>query len=635
MLDEPILLTRRLTTVLLADVVGYSRMMSRDEDGAHARIARYALDFIEPTIDQYRGRFVRTFGDSLLVEFGSAIDGVHCALDIQRGLRERQVDDPERFQLRMGINTGDVIVDKRDIYGHSVNITARLESLSEPGTIYVSQSIYDQTRSHPGLFFADKGLLKVKNIDYPVHAYQVADTPIPAPSLRSRISSHPALLSVAAITVVLAVSGIVWFPGLGPVTPVNSTNVAPANFARVVPVNSIVVLPFRNLSGKPEEEYVADAITDDVITDLSRLQRVTVIASATALTYKNKPSDVRQIGRELGTRFALEGSVKRIGPAVQVNAQLIDAQSGTHLWANRFTHEGTSLLALQEAITGRIAATLNMESAQVQRRHEVGTLAADGNPLDERLRAMSTISGPGFNEEKSLEARGHIEAALKFNPDSAELHAVLAQLLINDYLNRWNKATLADVDRAEKAISESLSLDPSQPVAQYALGAVLRVRGKQEEALAAFEAAIQRNPSFARAHAQRANQLVFLRQPKEAIQAAQRAIALSPKDTLIGTFYWILGRAYFVDNGWPDAIKWLNKSVEEHPNVWFNRAWLIAAYVKNDQKAEAQSLVLDYKNAFPSFTLVRITEMMKEGMHQSLDPTARENLINGLQVAGL
>ena len=341
MLAEPTLLTRRLTTVLLADIVGYSRMMSRDEDGAHARIARYALELIQPTVDRYRGRFVRSFGDGLLLEFGSSIDAVHCALDIQRGLRELQADDPERFQLRVGINTGDVLVDDRDIYGHSVNITARLENLSKPGTVYVSQSIHDQTRSHPGLYFADKGLSKVKNIEYPIHAYQVADAPIPAPSLRSRVSSHPALLSVAAITVVMAVSGIGWLPDPVPVTSPNSTGIAPPNSTSVAPANSIIVLPFRNLSGKPEEEYVADAITDDVITDLSQLQQAMVIASETALTYKNKPSDVRQIGRELGVRFALEGSVKRNGPAVQVNAQLIDTQSGTHLWAKRFTHEST------------------------------------------------------------------------------------------------------------------------------------------------------------------------------------------------------------------------------------------------------------------------------------------------------
>ena len=633
MLAEPTLLTRRLTTVLLADIVGYSRMMSRDEDGAHARIARYALELIQPTVDRYRGRFVRKLGDGLLLEFGSAIDAVHCALDIQRGLRQRQADDPERFQLRVGINTGDVLVDKRDIYGHSVNITARLESLSKPGTVYVSQSVHDQTRSHPGLYFADKGLSKVKNIEYPIHAYQVADAPIPAPSLRSRVSSHPALLSVAAITVVLAVSGIGWRPDLAPVTSPNSTSVAPAN--------SIVVLPFRNLSGKPEEEYVADAITDDIITDLSRLQQAMVIASATALTYKNKPSDVRQIGHELGVRFALEGSVKRSGPAVQVNAQLIDTQSGAHLWADRFTHESTSLLALQEAITGRIATTLNLQLAQVQRRHEVGSLAADGNPLDERLRAMSMISGPNFNETELLEARRHIEAALKFSPESAELLAVLANLLINDYLNRWNNAGSSEVDRAEEAASKALLLDPLQPVANYALGGVRRVRGDQEGALASFETAIQRNPNFARAHAQRANQLVFLRQPKKAIEAAQKAIELDPKDPVYeGTFYWILGRAHFVDDGrserWMDAVKWLEKSVEAQPNLWFNQAWLIAAYWMNGQHAKAKSLLVGYKGVFPSFTLERITEIYKEETrHQSLDPKARANLISGLQMAGL
>jgi len=625
---EPILLTRRLTTVLLADIVGYSRMMSRDEDGAHARIARYAREFIQPTVARYRGRLLRSLGDGLLIEFGSAIDAVHCALDIQRGLRERQADEPERFQLRIGINTGDVLADDRDIYGNSINITARLESLSTPGTVYVSQSVYDQTRSHPGLFFADKGKFSVKNIEYSIHAYQVADAPIPASSLWFRVSSHRALLSVAAIAVVLAVSGIAWLPDRGPVTSLNPTRVAPAN--------SIVVLPFRNLSGKSEEEYVADAITDDVTTDLSRLQQALVIASASALTYKSKPFDVRQIGRELGARFALEGSVKRVGPAVQVNAQLIDTQSGTHLWANRFIHEGTSLLALQEAITGRIAATLNVQLAQVQRRHEVGTFAADGNPLDERLRAMSTISGPNFNEMKSLEARRHIEAALEFNPDSAGLLAQLASLRINDVLNGWNNAGPADVDLAEEAANKALSLDASEPVANYALGAVRRVRGDHNGALAFFDAAIQRNPNFARAHAQRANQLVFLHRPEQEVMASvQRAIMLSPNDPLRGTFDWIGGRALFVSEDWPNAIEWLRKAAEAQPNMWYMKAWLIAAYEMNNQDDKARELMPEFTGRFPSRTLQRIEDFYSDVTYRAIKQEARTNLISGLRRAGL
>jgi TolB-like protein/class 3 adenylate cyclase len=635
---EPILLTRRLTTVLLADIVGYSRMMSRDEAGALARIARHAWEFIQPTVDRHRGRLVRSLGDGILIEFGTAIDAVLCALDIQRGLSERQADDPERFQLRMGINNGDVLADGRDIYGNSINIAARLETLSQPGTVYVSQSIYDQTRSHPGLFFTDKGMFRGKNIEYPIRAYQVADAPMPASSRWFRAVSNPALLPVAAIAIVLIISGVAWLPDLGPVTSPNSAVIAPPSSASATPPNSIIVLPFRNLSGRPDEEYVADAITDDVITDLSRLQRAMVIASGTALAYKNQIVDVRQIGREVGARFALEGSVKRVGAAVQVNAQLVDTQSGAQLWANRFNHEGTSLLALQEAITGRIAATLNVQLAQVQRRHEIGTLAADGNPLDERLRAMAILAGPDYNAEKSLEARRHVDAALLVYPDSPQLLAVLGNLLLNDYYNAWNNAGSAEVDAAEWAAKKALSLDPAEPVANYVLGLVLRVRGDHDGALAAFEEAIRRNPNFASAHAQMANQLVFLGRPtQDAIDAAQKAIALSPKDRSLGVFYWIGGRAYFAGGDMQNAIEWLRRSVEERPNLWYSQAWLIAAYALSGRNDEAQSVLAVFTQRFPKYnTRERIRAHYTTNIrHRNISQEAKDNLLKGLQMAGL
>src|SRR5215471_4152976 len=371
---------RRLTVVMLVDVVGYSRLMGSDEEGTLAGL-KTCRELIEVKSREHHGRIVNAPGDSALVEFGSAVDAVRCALDIQRGLAARQTNEKDRIRLRIGINTGDVLVDQRDIYGNSVNIAARLEALASPGTVCVSQSIYDQTRSHPEFFFANRGEHRVKNIPYPIHVYEVASERISV-TLRTSLLAHWGRLVAAGGIAAVAVASIaVFLIFLKPHEVVARTN-------------SIVVLPFKNVNGNTADDYLADAITDDLTTELSRLRRAWVIASATAFTYKDKPNDPRLIGRELNVRYALEGSVRRAGPIVQVNAQLIATESGTNLWANSFAYETGSLVDLQDNLMGRIASSLNDEVTRAGARHEVGTLAADHNPLDERMRAMAANNIP-------------------------------------------------------------------------------------------------------------------------------------------------------------------------------------------------------------------------------------------------
>src|SRR5262249_14387595 len=437
---------RRLMAVMLADVVNYSRMMSRSEEATHARIEGHTRDLIDPTIQKHGGRLVRSMGDGLLVEFVSALDAVRCALDIQRGLAARQAKEPERIQLRIGINTGDVLVDQRDIYGNSVNIAARLEAMASPGTVCVSQSIYDQTRAQPEFFFADRGTHRVKNIPYPIRVYEVAYERIRV-TLRTWLATHwnrwAAAATIGALAIALLASVVLFRE----------------QFQAVARTNTIVVLPFKNVNGSTEDDYLADAVTDDLTTELSRLRRAWVIASGTAFTYKDKPNDPRQIGRELNVRYALQGNVRRAGPLVQVNAHLIDTESGTNLWANSFTYETSSLADLQDKMLGRIATSLRDEVTKVSVRPEVGTLAGDHNPLDERMRAMA--ANTGFpTPEKYLETREHAEAGLKADPDNARLLALLANVLTGDVLNGWNGAGQAEVDRAEVAANRAVGLDP-------------------------------------------------------------------------------------------------------------------------------------------------------------------------------
>ncbi len=616
---------RRLMAVMLADVVNYSRMMSRSEDETHARFASHARELIEPTIDKYGGRLVRSMGDGILVEFSSAVDAVRCALDIQRGLAARQANEKERdrIQLRIGINTGDVLVDQRDIYGNSINIAARLEALATPGTVCVSQSIYDQTRALPQFFFANRGERRVKNIPYPVHVYEVAYERIRVSFLSwfaARCSGMAIAAGIGAIAVA-SIASVLMFREL---------------HGTVARTNTIVVLPFKNFDGNTADGYLADAITDDLTTELTRLRRAWVISAGTAFTYKDKPNDPREIGRELKVRYALEGSVRRAGPLVQVNAQLIDTESGTSLWANSFAYETSSLLDLQDNLMGRIATSLNDEVIRAGVRHEVGTLAADHNPLDERMRAMATSTGFP-TPETALETRKHAEAGLMADPDNARLLGLLAFWLASDVLNGWNNAGKAEVERADAAARKAISLDPNVARAHHALGWVHRIRGNHQAALDAFKQTIKIDPNFAAAYAQAANEMVFLGDAKGAIPLAEKAAELSPHDPSIGVFLWVKGRALFAVGDCGKAADALQELVRVRPNLWFPWPWWAAALALCNRDAEAKHALEGFKKGhFARSDLASITKYYGEAQYQN-PPTQKAvaELLKGLKKAGL
>jgi class 3 adenylate cyclase/TolB-like protein/Flp pilus assembly protein TadD len=611
--------------VMLADVVNYSRLMSRSEDETHARFASHERELIEPTIDKYGGHLVRSMGDGILVEFSSAVDAVRSALDIQRGLAARQANEKEKdlIQLRIGINTGDILVDQRDIYGNSINIAARLEALATPGTVCVSQSIYDQTRALPQFFFADRGERRVKNIPYPVHVYEVAYE-------RIRVSFVGWLVAHWSRTAITAVIAAIAVACLGSVLMFRELH------GTVARTNRIVVLPFKNFDGNTEDGYLADAITDDLTTELTRLRRAWVISAGTAFTYKDKPNDPREIGRELRVRYALEGSVRRAGPLVQVNAQLIDTESGTSLWANSFAYETSSLLDLQDNLMGRIATSLNDEVIRAGVRHEVGTLAADHNPLDERMRAMAASTAIP-TPESTLEIRKHSEAGLLADPDNARLLALLAYWLASDVLNGWNGAGKAEVDGAESAARKAISLDPSLARAHTALGWVHRIRGNHKAALDAFKEAIKIDPNFAPAYAQAANEMVLMGDAKAAIPLAEKALELSPNDMSKDVFTWVAGRAYFAVGDYAKAAENLEKSVQARPNLWFSQAWLVAALALSNQNAEAKRAYTAYKKAHVTRSdFAFVSKHYSETRFQSpAAQAATAQLLDGLRKAGV
>jgi adenylate cyclase len=578
-------------------------------------------------------------GDGFLVEFDSAADAVWCGLDIQGELAAR--DRPStsgRIQLRIGINTGDVIVDDRDIYGNSVNIAARLEGLAEPGEIYVTRGVRDQLQGYPGLSFEDKGERRVKNIPQAIRVYCVryiqrrprSDSRRSLIALGRRLSPAAFRFSSRATlwsTAVLATALTLGAAGLP----------AWRDQWRAAPRSSIIVMPFNNLSTDPGQDYVADAVTDDLTTDLSRLPGSFVIARGTAFTYKGKAVDARQVGQECGVRYLLEGSIRRIDTRLQTNARLIDTASAAQIWADRFDNEAADLFEVERAVTGRIATSLGIELVKAEGRRGMEEQAANPDATDLRVRAMSLYFG-SITPEHSQEARRYLEEAVRRDPQSAEGWGWLADIVVSQYLRHWNNAGREELREAEEAVRMAVAIDSNLAQAHYAYGLVRRAKGEQEAALAAFSRAVELDPNFARAFAEKGNQSTLIGRPSEAPPLVEKAIKLSPRDPSLAGFYWIIGRAHFFMGQYREAIPWLQKSVGLRPGIWYTRLYLVSAYALTNKDEEARRVLQEFstEREFVGYTIERVKSNEQTNPNENpVVVSARQKLHEGLQMAGM
>jgi adenylate cyclase len=443
--------TRRLAAIFAADVVGYSRLMGADEEGTHERLKAHRRELVDPKISEHSGRIVKTTGDGMLVEFASVVDAVRCAAEVQRAMIDREAGMPEdrRIRFRVGINLGDIIVDGDDIFGDGVNVAARLEALSDPGGLCISRTVRDHIRDKLGYAFEDLGEQSVKNIARPVRVY----------ALRSEAVADLPASSVLAIP--------------------------PISQPAVVPRLSIVVLPFANLSDDPAQKYFADGITEDLTTDLSRIGGSFVIARSTAFAYEGKPVNAKQIGRELGVRYLLEGSVRRSGRQVRVNAQLVDAESGAHLWAERFDREIGDLFDLQNEITGRIAGAVGSELVIA----EAGRPTDHPDALDYILRGRAAFYKP-VSKERYAESVSLFERASLLDRLSADAHSWLAQTLVGRVLDQVSESPAADIRRAEELTARVLAASPHSAQAHFVKGQILRAQSRPEAAIFEYETTI-------------------------------------------------------------------------------------------------------------------------------------------------
>jgi TolB-like protein/Tfp pilus assembly protein PilF len=546
---------RRLAAILAADVAGYSRLMGADEEGTHERLKAHLRQLVDPKIKEHRGRIVKNTGDGMLVEFPSVVNAVRCAAEIQRAMIDRNADIPEdkRISFRIGVNLGDVIVEPEDIFGDGVNVAARLEALAEPGGICISRTVRDHIGERLPYSFEDMGEQSVKNIARPIRVYGMK---------AAIVASLPSASS-------LTEAG----------EPVASTN---------APRLSIVVLPFANLSNDLDQEYFADGITDDLTTDLSRISGSFVIARNTAFTYKGKPVDVKQIGRELGVRYVLEGSVRSVGDQVRLNVQLIDAGSGAHLWADRFETDRANLAQAQDDITGRLAQTLNLKmvEAAISRIEQEGVVDPDARDLVMRGWACWYRPRSATNQQ---EAQRAFERALEIDPRSVDARIGIASVLAANLSDARSCLVQQDEARAEQSLLEALERDTNRSTAHRAMGHLRRSQNRLTESRIELETAIALDRNDARAFFQLGMTLMYLGRPEAAIPQLEKAMRLNPRDPNVAQYYWGLGACHLLLSRVEEAIDLLRKACAANPWHHYPPLHLAAALGLKGNLDEARS----------------------------------------------
>ncbi|WFU83233.1 adenylate/guanylate cyclase domain-containing protein [Bradyrhizobium sp. CIAT3101] len=590
--DRPARIERRLSAILAADVAGYSRLMHQNEEATHTRLTALLADGIMPAVSEHGGRIVKNTGDGFLAEFPSAVEAVRAAVQFQTRVKELTGAESEnsRIAFRVGINVGDVIVEPHDIFGDGVNIAARLESIAEPGGICISSSAYDHVRGKVSAEFIDLGEKNLKNIRSAVRVYAV-------------VQARP-----------------------GPTTQVEGARPGPLSPPRL----SIVVLPFVNLSGDREQDYFVDGVTESVTTDLSRISGSFVIAGTSAVSYKGRAVDVRQVGRELNVRYVLEGSVQRSGKRLRMNVQLIDADSGQHLWAERFEKPVVDLFDMQDEIVSRLANTLGVQLIEAEARRAERTLHPDAMDLYFQGRAWLM---KGFSPECVTQARGFFERSLVLDPRNVEAMIGLAGVdtaVATSFTTDDGPARFA---AAEAMVNKALSIRPNRTSAHLARGYVQIFTNRADQGIREFEYALALNPNAANAHAALGLAKFCAGRAAETEGHIRDALRLSPRD--VETYQWtcFVGVAKLQLGLDAEAVSWLRRSTEANRNFPLAHVSLAASLGLTGALDEARTAAGTGLALNSGFTIRRFM-----AAQQSDNPIYRaglERFCEGLRLAGV
>ena len=582
--EQPVRVRRRLAAIVAADVAGYSRLMHDDEEATHAKLTALLADCVTPAIAEHGGRIVKNTGDGFMAEFPSAVQAVRASVQFQTRINELTIGDAEdrRIALRVGVNIGDVIVEPHDIFGDGVNIAARLEGIAEPGGICISSSTYDQVRGRAGIEFADLGEQNLKNIDRPVRVYALV-----------RDGSSAATQAERA--------------RLGPLSP---------------PRLSIVVLPFANLSGDPKQEYFVDGVTESLTTDLSRINGAFVIARNTAFTFKGNPVDVKKLGRELNIRYVLEGSVQRGSNRLRVNVQLVDAETGNHLWAERFDKPIVDLFDMQDEIVSRLANALDAELIAAEARRAEHSVRPDA--MDLVFQGRSWFNR-GLIPDYMTQARRFFDQALALDPENIEAMVGLARVDQNVGASLMTDDRSAHLAVAETTITKVLSLSPKHASAHAILGSVQIFTKRAAQSIAEFERALELDRNLARAHALIGLAKLFLGRGEETEPHVNEAFRLSPRDTLAPRWMVWVGYAKAQLGADAEAVSWMRRGLDANRNFSLAHFILGAALARLGELEQARAAIQAGLALDPKFTIHRFRT------HAPRD----KRLIEGMRLAGV
>ncbi len=586
---------RRLAAILVADVVGYSRLMEADEAGTLAALITHRRELIDSTISEFRGRIVKTTGDGMIVEFASVVDTVQCGVDIQHAMPERNADVPDdrRIEFRVGINLGDVIVEGDDLYGDGVNVAARLEGLCGSGEVYVSGIVHDQVEGKLKAAFDDLGEQTVKNITKPIRVYRARTA-----------AAEPTAAPVPA--------------GEGDTGMALSLPAKP----------SIAVLPLDNMSGDAEQEYFADGITEDIITELSRFNSLFVIARNSTFTFKGQSLEIKEIGRRLGVRYVVEGSVRKAGKRLRITAQLIDAVTDAHLWAERYDRDLDDIFDVQDEVTQAIVTAIEPHLASTERERARRKPPENLGAWESYQRGLWHLYR--HTADDSAEGQEAFRRAIELEPDFAAPHAALAFLLYYEVVG----GLVGDPgDRLSRALAEAraaIAADEWDAFGHEVLGRILLLHGEHDASIAAHETSLALNPNYANAHYGLAFALCFTGQPEQAMRELDEAERLSPHDPLLWAFMVIKSFALTLLRRYDEALVWAKRG-QQGPTLtawaYFTEAVPLAHLGRDEEARQALERAFTIK---PDLSTGYFEQVLR-----FKDPAEMDHVMGGLYKAGL
>jgi adenylate cyclase len=583
-------INRKLAAILAADVVGYSRLMGADEAGALAALKHHREAVFDPAVAAHNGRVVKLIGDGTIVEFGSVVDAANCALSVQRvGARtpDQSASQPI-IVLRIGINLGDVIIEGEDIYGDGVNIAARLEPLAEPGGICVSSIVNESVGNRIDARFQDGGEISVKNIDRPIRVWK-------------------------------------WHPSTTTPTAARSNAAKPQpNVATA----SIAVLPFTNMSGDPEQEYFSDGISEDIITDLSKIAGLTVIARNSSFTFKGRSVDVRAVGRDLGVRSVLEGSIRRAANRVRITAQLIDAATGAHLWADRYDRDLTDIFEVQDDVTRRIVDALKVTLSAAEKARLTDTETTNMEAYNCSLRGREFLLGSTKNRDTFEQSKASFMRAIELDPNYAQAYAGLGFAYTLDYQNRWSDDPDGSLPLAKHYAEQAIEKNPNEPAARVVAAMVASRERDLDRATSEAQIALSLNPNYALAYNVLGGIRSYSGQPLEAIPLLERAMRLDPAHS--EQYLHFLGMAYLLAGKYETAVTLFRERIVLVPRTDFSRAPLASALGHVGEIDEARRIWRELMEINPKYSFSehfgRLPFQRQEDVQRIVDGLAKAGL---------